>query len=407
MSVELKTDYNAHIVNLNNVYDIKKELININVDKRAYEILLPNMNFIHVKLEQVDTRVANIIKQQINKIGGEAAISKEAYSYTARNTDMIISSSKRNIQFLAKKLSSRQYGLEDIAKEIEKCVDDRTGVLVIGKNAFDFNHNTYLSGMINYKKQIFGTNLTDKAILMKIEKYIKAGVDMIELCGDSIDSNPVNDEPTIEDIENISRIVYIIKKNFPNISLGIDTLKVKMAKAALDSGADLINDTIPIRYNQELIKLIAKRGVPIILSYKPYIGRMAKPIDSISEVIREIQANVNFAVTNGISKDRIIIDPGVGFGRKDRDNFLLLRQLSSFRHMRMPTLVCLSRRSFLGGALTGRLKKTMISTIVANTIAIINGSNIIRLHSSEHVEIIKNIIEMVHPMVEEEKTISY
>lgn len=402
MIADLKAEYNAHVINLENVYDIKRELFNINADKRAFDMLIPNMNFIHVKLEQVDTRVANIIKQQINKIGGEAAISKEAYSYTTRNTDMIISSSKKNILFLAKKLATAQFGLEEIGREIEKCIDDKTGILKINKKTFDFNRNTYISGMIDYKKHLFGTNISDKAIMTRIEHFLEAGADMIELCGEYSGSNGIVDEPTQEDIDNISRIVIHIKKNYPDLVLSIDAIKYNIAKAAIESGADIINEIIPIRYNLDLVRYVAKKNIPIILMYNPFADRLSKPIDSISEVIREIQANVNIAVTNGVSKDKIIIDPGIGFGRRDKDNFLLLRQLSSFKHLKMPILVGLSRRSYLGGALSGRLKKTLISTIVANTIAIINGANLVRMHSPDQVEVMKNIIDMVHPALEDE-----
>ncbi len=407
MIAELKAEYNAHVLNLENIYDIKRELTNINADKRAFDMLIPNMNFIHVKLEQVDTRVANTIKQQINKIGGEAAISKEAYSYTARTTDMIISSSKRNIIFLAKKIASKQFGLEEIAREIEKSVDDKTGLLVINKKTFDFNHNTYISGMIDYKKHLFGTNISDKMIMTKIDRYIESGVDMIELSGEHSSGNSMVDEPTTEDIDCISRIIYQIKKHYPDVVLSIDAVKFNMAKAAIDSGADIINDIIPIRYNLDLIKLVAKKGIPLIIMYNPLSEKLAKPLESISEVIRELQANVNIAISNGVSKDKIMIDPGIGFGRKDRDNFLLLRQLSSLKHLKLPILVGMSRRSYLSGALAGRLKKTLISTIVANTIAIINGANIVRMHSSEQVDVMKNIIEMVHPKTEEDKKIIY
>jgi len=102
---------------------------------------------------------------------------------------------------------------------------------------------------------------------------------------------------------------------------------------------------------------------------------------------------VNYSIGKGINKDKIIIDPGVGFGRSDKDNFLILRQLSSFKHLNLPILVGLSKRSFLGDALRGKMKQTLISTIAANTLAILNGVNIIRVHNVEHVATMVNIID--------------
>ena len=94
--VELRANFNARILKLENQYDIRRELININADKRALEVLASNMEFMHIRLEQVDTREANRIKQEVIKLGGEAAISQEAYSYTVRTTSMLISASRKN-----------------------------------------------------------------------------------------------------------------------------------------------------------------------------------------------------------------------------------------------------------------------------------------------------------------------
>ena len=140
--VELRANFNARILKLENQYDIRRELININADKRALEVLASNMEFMHIRLEQVDTREANRIKQEVIKLGGEAAISQEAYSYTVRTTSMLISASRKNLEFLAKKLATPQFELEIIGKELERCLDEARGNFVIGNKVFDFK-DTY------------------------------------------------------------------------------------------------------------------------------------------------------------------------------------------------------------------------------------------------------------------------
>lgn len=396
MTANHQLNFNAHIINLENEYDIKKELANVNVDKRAYELLIENMHFIHIKLEQVDTRAANLIKQQINKIGGEAAISKEAYSYTERTTDIIISASRKNLLFLAKKLSSHQYGLESVAKEIQKCLQNNSGVMEIGKKTFDFNHHTYIMGVLDFHKHLFGSFPSEKKILGKIEALMKSGAHIIDLCGEDLSKPNFNKIIEPEELEKVIPLIYKIKKAFPEITLSIDTCRFNVAREALGAGVDLINEVIPLKYNQDIISLISKYNCPVILMYNPNHNKNPRPLNSISDVVREIQSNVFYAVSNGIQKNKIIIDPGIGFGRSDRDNFLILRQLSSFKHMQFPVLVGLSKRSFLGDALNGKMRKTHISTIAANTIAIINGANIIRLHNPDQVEVMSNIISSIN-----------
>ncbi|MCG8568596.1 MAG: dihydropteroate synthase [Spirochaetes bacterium] len=397
--------HNAHVLNLENEFDIRKELSNIDVDKRAHPLLVQNMHFMHIKLEQIDTRAANLIKKQINKIGGEAAISKDAYSYTERTTDVIVSASKKNLLFLAKKLASQQYGLEMIAREMEKCLENKSGVMQIGTKTFDFNHHTYIMGVLDFHKHLFGSILSDKMILKKAESLIEAGADILDLCGEKLSRYNYDKIDEKEEIDKLIPLIHKIKNNFPQIILSIDTSRFQVAKESLGAGVNLINEVIPLKYNPELINLVSQYQCPVVLMYNPTLNKNPKPLNSISDVIREIQSNVFYAAGNGIQKDKIIIDPGIGFGRSDRDNFLILKQLSSFKHLNYPILVGLSKQSFLGDALKGRMKKTQISSIAANTIAIINGASIIRLHSAEQIEVMRNINETLNKA--EEKSLPY
>lgn len=386
--------YNAHIIKLENEYEIKKELSNIKTDKRAYDLLLQKMIFLHLKLEQVDTRAANIIKQEIHALGGEAAISQEAYSFTERNTDIIVSGSKKALKILSLKISGQQYGLTEISKEIEKCLNTGIGVLKVGNKILDFKHKTYVTGVVSYYRYDSLTNFSEKRILKKVEAMINAGVDIINISGENL-SIQTTLEDELKEVASLTHLVKEIKREFPEIILSIDTNKLNIAREAVSSGIDIINKTTPLRYNEEMISFIAESQCPIVMVFGANNSSSPKPLISISDVIKEIQSNVSYAIGRGISKDKIIVDPGVGFGRSDKDNFLILRQLSSFRHLNFPILVGLSKRSFLGDALRGKMKQTLISTIAANTLAIINGVNIIRVHNVEHVATMVNIIESI------------
>jgi dihydropteroate synthase len=226
----------------------------------------------------------------------------------------------------------------------------------------------------------------------------KAGVDIINVVGENF-SNVKNGEEEISDLGNLMHFIKEIKRLFPNIILSIDTCKMLIAKEAFYSGVDIINKTTPLKFNEDLINFIAQNKCPMTMIFSPAdAGGPPKPLVSISDVIKDIQSNVNYAVGKGIDKDKIIIDPGIGFGRSDKDNFLILKQLSSFKHLNLPIIVGLSKRSFLGDALKGKMKQTHISTIAANTLAIINGVNIIRVYTSEHVSMMSNIIDSVMRM---------
>jgi dihydropteroate synthase len=192
----------------------------------------------------------------------------------------------------------------------------------------------------------------------------------------------------------------MIKKNFPHVAISTDMAKVGVAKAALEAGAEMFCDVIPIRYNLEFIQFIAKHNLPMLLMYAPGISRMPQPLGVVSDILRDIQANTNFAVSNGISKEKIIIDPSICFGRKDKDNFLMMRQLSNFRHLKMPISVMFSRKSFLNSSLVGSMRKQQINSVITNTLAVLNNCNIVRLESVEQISLLRNILDIIHPSVE-------
>lgn len=158
-----QTNFNVHVLQLNNEFDIRRELYNIKTDKKVHDILIQKMIYLHVKLEQVDTRAANLLKRQMHSIGGEAVISKDAYSFTERTTDVILSASKETLGLLAKKIINLPYGLSNIAKEISKNLFSEIGIMKVAESVLDFKHKTYIMGILKF------SDITDlKIIPMKI-----------------------------------------------------------------------------------------------------------------------------------------------------------------------------------------------------------------------------------------------
>jgi len=403
MSVTFEeTNHNTHVIHLNNEYEIKKELSNIKADKRAYDILAQKMIFIHIKLENVDTRAANILKQQVRAIGGEAVISKEAYAFTERKTDVLISASKETIKLLTKKIANLDYGLNKISKEIENTLFSNSGIMKIKDTVLDFRRKTYIMGILKFYKLFNPIHKNNEQILSKVESMVKAGVDMIDICEDNklglIDSK----EDNLNKITQLIPLIRDIKNEFPNIILSIDTSKLDIAKESIEAGIDMVIEAIPLKYNEQMLHLVAKNRCPIVLMHRnSFLKKTPKPLKSISDVIREIQSNMSFALGQGIQKEKIIIEPGIGFGRSNQDNYLILRQLSSFKYLNVPILVELPKRSFLGEALRGRMEKTLISSIAANTMAIINGANIIKVDDVEQAVTMVNIVDAIRNIDEE------
>ena len=165
---------------------------------------------------------------------------------------------------------------------------------------------------------------------------------------------------------------------------------------ALDAGADIINDISGLKHNDDLARLVARRRVPIVLMHMrgtpKTMQKQASYRNTISEILRELQPSIAAALGAGIPPEMIIVDPGVGFGKRAQDNLRIIRELASLKSLNFPILVGLSRKSFIGEILDRPVEKRLIGTVTANTLAIINGANIIRVHDvADAVEMVKVI----------------
>jgi dihydropteroate synthase len=204
--------------------------------------------------------------------------------------------------------------------------------------------------------------------------------------------------------EEVRRVIPVIEavRASSDVMISVDTRNRDTAERALDAGADIVNDISGLRHNIELARLVARRGVPIVLMHMRGTPRtMQKQAiykNTISEILRELEPSIAAALAAGIEAEKIIIDPGVGFGKRRQDNLRIIKELASLKGLNFPILVGLSRKSFIGEILDRPVERRLIGTITANTLAVINGADIIRVHDvADAVEMVK-IIDSVRQL---------
>ena len=214
---------------------------------------------------------------------------------------------------------------------------------------------------------------------------IQAGADILDVGGES--TRPGSDP--VEAAEECERVIPVIQqiRKLSNVLISIDTRKVEVAERALAAGADLVNDISALRGGRPLAECIAERDVPVILMHmrgepktmqaNPQYG------DVIAEIAEELAASIDFARSCGIREDRIIIDPGIGFGKRLQDNLSILRDLRSLRGLGCPILIGLSRKSFIGTVLDKPVDQRLIGSVAAHMLALMNGADILRVHDVE------------------------
>ncbi|MBE3063465.1 MAG: dihydropteroate synthase [Spirochaetes bacterium] len=266
-----------------------------------------------------------------------------------------------------------------------------------GSRVLDFTRKTYVMGILNCTPDSFypaSRNETLREAMKSAREMIGAGVDIIDVGGES--SRPGSDPIELE--EEIRRVIPVVQavRRESDIMVSVDTRRREIAERALDAGADIINDISGLKRNEELARLLARRKVPVVLMHMRGTPKtMQKQVsykNTMSEILRELQPSIAAALSAGIAPDMIIVDPGIGFGKRAQDNLRIIRELASLKSLNFPILIGLSRKGFIGEVLDRPVEKRLIGTVTANTLAIINGANIIRVHDvGDAVEMVKII----------------
>lgn len=217
----------------------------------------------------------------------------------------------------------------------------------------------------------------DYAIMM-----INEGADIIDIGGES--SRPgAKPVPLDEELKRIKPVIKSIREQ-TDCLISIDTYKASVAEAAIDLGADIINDITSLSYDQSMANLVSTRKVPIILMHMQGSPQNMQLNPSYNNLINDLiiffKTKIEIANKAGILDNMIIIDPGIGFGKSVEDNFEIIRELKQIKAMGYPILLGPSRKSFIGEALNLPVKDRLEGTMASITVGIINGANIVRVH---------------------------
>lgn len=253
------------------------------------------------------------------------------------------------------------------------------------KNQFDLKKRPLIMGVLNVTPDSFSDGgdfyELDKAVEQAL-KMVDEGADLIDVGGES--TRPGSRPITVQ--EELDRIVPVIEaiKLKTNIPISIDTYKSKVAKAAVKAGASIINDISGARFDPQILSVAQKYDTGLILMHIKGSPKnmQTNPTysDVVEEIIRYLKESVSFALQVGIPSDHIVIDPGIGFGKRWFDNYDIINRLNEFFELDLPVLIGASRKSFLGKFLSKDPKLRLEGSLTANVLAAQKGANILRTH---------------------------
>jgi len=255
---------------------------------------------------------------------------------------------------------------------------------------FDLGRRTWLMGVVNVTPDSFfdgGLYFEPARAIERALKLAAEGADIVDIGGES--SRPGSHPITArEEKKRVLPVIEVLREK-KDVLISVDTTKASVAEAALDAGADIINDISAGRFDPEIIRLAAERGAGLVLMHMKGTPRTMQNAPSYEDVVAEVRdflaERIEAAEAGGVRRDSLIIDPGIGFGKNLEHNLALLRSLDEFAALGRPILVGISRKSFIGKILNLDPQDRLEGTIAAAIISRLNGASILRVHDLQAV----------------------
>lgn len=382
--------YKIRALDIKNRAEGMSEFEKIGSTVPGQKIMVDKLFPLAVKVKGLKVLAINILKQEMLARGGDVVTSRDTLLETRGTTDVIIEGHQKSFKSLIPKIRMQPFGLKDLADELEIFLKDNKNnrnkkSFRIGKKKFDLISNTLVMGIINVTPDSFFDggkyNHKDQAV-KRISEMIADGADIIDIGGLSSrpGSKPVSLE---EELERTIPVIESVSNNFDTL-ISIDTYRSEIALEAISAGAHMVNDISAFNMDKNMAGMVADKGVSVTLMHmqgKPEDMQKNPQYENVVDEIYEyLDGKANDAIGAGISPDKIILDPGIGFGKTLDHNLSILNKISEFSSMGYPIMVGASRKSFIGGILDLPVEDRLEGSLAAAVWSVINGANILRVH---------------------------
>lgn len=379
---------NPRVLILRNERGVKDELKKIGVSQEAVKILAPKAFHYLIKIEGIPSPTANLLKQEMLSVMADAAISKEVASFTSKKSGVLLIGTEAQFKKVLPRLNRQLFNLPEVRQKLAELLKNfKKGKFVLSfkEKKMDLTRKVAVMGVLNLTPDSFyngGKYTTQARALRKVEEMVKEGADLIDVGGES--TRPGAKEVGIE--EEIRRVIPVISKirELFEIPVSIDTYRAKVAKVALEAGVDMVNDISGLRFDPGLKEVVARFGAAVVLMHikgTPRDMQSNPRYESLmGEIISYLSDSIRLAQKAGIDLEKIIVDPGIGFGKTPEHNLQILNHLGELRSLGRPILIGVSRKSFIGAILKLPLEERLEGSLAAACLALMQGAKIIRTH---------------------------
>lgn len=353
--------------------DLEKELSSVGFDKSYIKKARGKFVYKNIKIFDLTPAQANILKQTALSVGADCATHRETITAKVEKTDCILGGSLSQIEKIAGKLACQPFGLKKLGEILlQRHEKDLDGCKIVG--ILNLTTNSFSDGGEFYE--------FDKAI-EHLNEMINDGADVVDIGAES--TKPYSE--SVSAAEQLAKLVPLlehIKENDIKIPVSIDTRSSAVARKCLDLGADIINDVSGFDYDENMPEVIAEFNAKVIIQHSKGTPQnmQDKPVYSnlMDEIYLGLKNKIDIALSKGIKRENIIIDPGIGFGKTREDNFEILRRIEELYGLGCPVMLGVSRKSLLNMPDEDNFTKD-IFTLALNAVAINKKVDYIRVHN--------------------------
>lgn len=341
--------------------------------------------FFVVYLRQVEYQAADILKQEMLAVGAEAAINREAV-FAGRESDVMLMGTLRHYRQVIRSLRSQPYGLRPLADAIDvilKSIDAPAPALELpGGIRLELGSRPHIMGILNITPDSFSDGgrwleprqARDRALQMREE-----GADIIDI--GAVSSRPGSELASAdEELRRLAPVLEMLAGS--DLILSVDTFRGRVAREALAAGVHIINDISALQLDPELLPVLAEGSAGVVLMHNRLQTNQGRPYgsDLAGDIIEELGAAIRQAAQAGLDESRIIIDPGLGFGKDPAQNRFLIRHTEEFKSLGRPVLIGASRKRFIGSTLELEVEDRLEGSLAALVLAVAGGASILRVH---------------------------
>lgn len=415
--------YRSRLLDLQTWEEFSREMRRIEVDKGGIPIMAAKGVYRSILVEQVPTKAANIIKQEILVRGGECATPWAAADFAWEHVDIVLFGNLTTFRSLIAKLYRQTvFDLREIADSIQQVLDHTTqGWLPVPRSVakqglieeamedlaggrifnapgprskglptltpipghtWEFGRKTYVMGILNVTPDSFSDDGLDRNLEGAFERaraIADAGAEIIDVGGESSEARDHGPIAVQEEIDRVVPVIRRIRAELPHVIVSVDTWKARVAAAAVEAGAQIINDVGAMRRDPEMKRVAADSGLPIVAMHEQSTTEYKEIMSDIARFFYEV---LDEAAVAGVKPEQVILDAGFGFGKSVHQDLLVTRRLRELTSFGRPLLHAPSRKRTIGRVLgfPSTVEERIFGTAATVTVGIANGADMVRVH---------------------------